>query len=158
MKRKFINGALIGGLFVAAEGLFIELYPQRATLNATVLYNILGLGITLLILGAIGGLLMVASFSLMKVILFPVIKELRVSRKRRPQSKSIASLCCLLRLFLTEEDVENIVGDLWEEYTNFQSKADGHVWLYKQVLKSVLPLVAKTIRSRLASYFRGRIG
>lgn len=60
----------------------------------------------------------------------------------------------LLQLILpSSKERENIIGDLVEEYSQFPSRLQAHLWLYKQVLKSVLPLVYKNLKSRLASLF-----
>jgi phage-related protein len=55
------------------------------------------------------------------------------------------------------EEQENIVGDLLEEFNEFPSRVRAHLWLYKQVLKSVLPLIYKTAKTRLASYLGERV-
>ena len=63
----------------------------------------------------------------------------------------------LLNLILSERERDNIVGDLSEAYLEFNSKIKADLWLYKQILKSVVPLLYNTFRHRLASYFRERI-
>lgn len=63
----------------------------------------------------------------------------------------------LLKIFLPSDDYQqNIIGDLLEEFSELESKAAAYIWLYKQVLKSVLPLAYKNVISRLASYFGER--
>jgi hypothetical protein len=65
----------------------------------------------------------------------------------------------LLKLIIpSTEEQENLIGDLLEEYNQFPSKLSAHLWLYKQVLKSVLPLIYKSVKSRLAARFGERIG
>jgi hypothetical protein len=84
----------------------------------------------------------------------------RVSDSRRHrisethQSKTVVSL---FNLLVAAEEEDNIIGDLIEEYEQFESKVAAHVWLYKQILKSILPLMYKTIKKRLASRFGKRI-
>jgi hypothetical protein len=64
----------------------------------------------------------------------------------------------LLQLVLpSSKEREYIIGDLIEEYSQFPSRLQAHLWLYKQVLKSVLPLAYQTLKSRLASYLGERI-
>ena len=63
----------------------------------------------------------------------------------------------LISLALSDEDKENVIGDLSEEFREFKSKRRAYIWLCKQVLKSVLPLVYKNLRGRLAFYFGERI-
>lgn len=64
----------------------------------------------------------------------------------------------LIKLILPAgEEQDNIVGDLLEEFSLLDSKFKAHVWLYKQVLKSVMPLIYKNLKSRLASYFKERV-
>lgn len=64
----------------------------------------------------------------------------------------------LLRfLLLSDEEQESIIGDLFEEYSQFNSIIKAHIWLYRQILKSVLPLVFKNLKSRFASYFGERV-
>lgn len=66
-----------------------------------------------------------------------------------------------IRLFklipISDEERDAIVGDLLEECQRFTSSTEAHIWLYKQVLKSVLPLAYKNLKSRLASYFGKRV-
>lgn len=80
-----------------------------------------------------------------------------LSRTIPQHSKSKARLHSIMRLILSEEDEANIVGDLLEESAKFQSKRQANIWLYKQVLKSALPLFYKNLINRLASYFGKRI-
>lgn len=63
----------------------------------------------------------------------------------------------VLNLILTEEEQENISGDLREEYLHFESKTEGCIWLYRQVIRSIPPLAYNNLKSRLASYFGERI-
>lgn len=60
-------------------------------------------------------------------------------------------------LLPSDESQQNVIGDVLEEFAEFKSKTTAYIWLYKQVLKSVLPLVYKNLKSRLASYFGERI-
>lgn len=58
----------------------------------------------------------------------------------------------LLKLFLpSDEEQEYIIGDLLEEYGQFQSRTKAYFWLCKQVMNSALPLVIKVIRHSIAS-------
>lgn len=79
------------------------------------------------------------------------------SRKILWHSKSKACLRSLMRLILSEEEEENIVGDLLEEFQQFASNAKAYLWLSKQLTKSVWPLIYKNVTSRLASYFGERV-
>ncbi len=56
-----------------------------------------------------------------------------------------------------DEEWENVVGDLHEEYRQLHSRVDADLWLRKQLLKSLPYLLLKAIKSRLASYFGERI-
>jgi hypothetical protein len=63
----------------------------------------------------------------------------------------------LLTAILSDEDREHVIGDMSEEYQQFSLKKQADLWLYKQVLKSVLPLAYKNLKRRLASYFGERV-
>lgn len=64
----------------------------------------------------------------------------------------------LLSLILASgEEQENIVGDLFEEYLQFNSKAEASVWLYKQVFMSALPLIYKSLRRTAITRFGARV-
>lgn len=56
----------------------------------------------------------------------------------------------------SDEEWECIIGDLSEEYKQFPSRGRANLWLYKQVFKSFLPLLYKTIKARLTSLFGAR--
>jgi len=79
------------------------------------------------------------------------------SHNRPQQNRAAHKLHLTARLLkltgASEEERENIVGDLWEEFNEFDSRLAAYIWLYKQALKSVLPLAYKTIKGRLASLF-----
>lgn len=76
--------------------------------------------------------------------------------KQQLRSPSLAPY--LLKFFLSsDEELESIIGDLLEEYSEFNSITKARSWLYRQVLASVLPLVLKKLRNRLASYFGKRV-
>ncbi|MDQ1591611.1 MAG: hypothetical protein QOG71_2238 [Pyrinomonadaceae bacterium] len=88
--------------------------------------------------------------------------EARSVRPNQPDKKNSivasATLNRLLKLITSSSDEqENIIGDLLEEFNEYPSRLPAHFWLYKQVLKSVLPLIYKTARNRLASYFGERV-
>jgi hypothetical protein len=66
----------------------------------------------------------------------------------------------LLSLILSDEDKENIIGDFHEEYSEViknNSFRMARAWVYKQVVKSVLPYVCNRIKERLAARFTERI-
>lgn len=61
----------------------------------------------------------------------------------------------LLSLLIpSNEDKDCIIGDLIEEYAQFQSRAAAYIWIYKQVFRSATSLVYKNIKYRLVSYVR----
>ena len=49
------------------------------------------------------------------------------------------------------EELENLIGDLIEEYNEIPSRTEARRWLYKQLIKSVLPLVYETVKNKLSS-------
>jgi hypothetical protein len=61
----------------------------------------------------------------------------------------------VLTTLIKEEEFTSLVGDLLEEYSQLSPQAKADVWLFKQVVKSIIPLMCKVIKSRLASYYRG---
>jgi hypothetical protein len=63
----------------------------------------------------------------------------------------------LVRLVLIEEEMANIIGDLLEEYNQIPSRLKANLWLYKQVITSIFPLIYRTLKSRLAARFGERI-
>ena len=91
--------------------------------------------------------------------LAPGIKKLLDSKlhEQLPQNpaahKPHLSMDLLKLTGATEEEQENITGDLLEEFNRFDSRLIAYIWLYKQVLKSVLPLAYNAARRRLASLF-----
>jgi hypothetical protein len=110
------------------------------------------------------GVLSVAGvlFSVMKIVAEALISVMKyaLSLLFKPISsgnKSKTLLRCFVRSFLTEEEEEYIAGDLREEFSQFQSRGEAYVWLSKQILTSILPLLGKNLKTRLASYFRKRI-
>jgi len=63
----------------------------------------------------------------------------------------------VLNLVVPPCEQEHVIGDLIEEFNRFPSRLDAYLWLYKQVIKSIVPLLLKTIKNRLVSYFGERI-
>lgn len=80
--------------------------------------------------------------------------------KAQDNEKAPDDLPLLVRLFIlmlvSNEEYENIAGDLQENFTSFKSKAKAHLWLYKQIITSACPLTWKMIKNRLASVFSKR--
>jgi hypothetical protein len=73
-------------------------------------------------------------------------------------SRTPSLILDLLKIVIPADDeLENIIGDLEEEYNQISPTSKANLWLYKQVLKSVLPLVYKNLKGRLSSYFKERI-
>lgn len=81
----------------------------------------------------------------------------QIYRKIPSHGKTKKLLRRVLSLILTDEEQEGICGDLREEYAQFESKAEGRIWLCRQIIKSIPPLAYKNLKSRLASYFEERI-
>jgi hypothetical protein len=75
--------------------------------------------------------------------------------KEQDKDKFVAELPLatrLLKLMLdSDEEQEYVFGDLLEEYNQFPSRVKANLWLYKQVITSIFPLIYKTLRSRLAA-------
>lgn len=75
---------------------------------------------------------------------------------KRDRTQSIDKRFIIRHLFslitVSKEELENILGDIEEEYNLHSSKLHANLWLYKQLFKSVLPLLYKTIKNRLVSY------
>jgi hypothetical protein len=89
-----------------------------------------------------------------EVVSFYTAGRLREAYRRIPaRVKPKKILRRLLSLVLTEEEQETLVGDLLEEYSLFQSKREGRIWVFEQIVKSIPPLVYKNVKERLASYF-----
>lgn len=64
----------------------------------------------------------------------------------------------LLKLVIpSNAEQQNIIGDLLEEFSLFESKPKAYLWLYKQILTSACPLFWKTIKNKLASVFSERV-
>ncbi|MBV9960114.1 MAG: hypothetical protein JO360_16935 [Acidobacteria bacterium] len=90
-------------------------------------------------------------------ILFLVISLLSVfwvkmlSLLNDPHSRiSERFIAYLLKLFFpSDEEQENVIGDIAEEFEQFTSRARAYLWLSKQIIKSLLPLLHKNIRARL---------
>jgi hypothetical protein len=60
-----------------------------------------------------------------------------------------------IRIFAIE--LQYIFGDLAEEFSLFESSTTAYFWLFRQILKSIVPLVLKHIRRLLESVLRRRI-
>jgi hypothetical protein len=73
-------------------------------------------------------------------------------REKEPDALPLAAR--LLKTLLLDEDRENIIGDIAEEFSLFEAKLKAHLWLYKQVFTSAWPLICKRIEKKLASVFR----
>lgn len=69
-----------------------------------------------------------------------------ISQKLLPHSKARTNKYRLVRLILSEEEEENIIGDLLEEYSQYQSKLKAYWWLVGQIFKSVIPLIYKALK------------
>src|SRR2546421_9812762 len=55
----------------------------------------------------------------------------------------------LLKILLPCNEQENVIGDLIEEYLQFQSTTRAYFWLYKQIITSALSLFLRAIREWL---------
>jgi hypothetical protein len=96
------------------------------------------------------GLLMLLSLNL--------LNYLQHLRKAPDSTVSARFIPFLLKLSLpSDEEQENIIGDLLEEFDQFTSKEKAYLWLSKQVIKSICPLIYKILKTRIASLFRERI-
>lgn len=150
MLKKLVYCALALDLYSSS----ILIYERQSCLTTADI----GIVILLLIVFFLPSFLIVCSVSLIYFIFSPIVRELfwisqQLVRRRKSKTRSRR----LVRFLLTEEDEENIIGDLREEYLQFHSKSEAHLWLYKQVLKSIAPLIYKTAKSRLASYLGERV-
>jgi hypothetical protein len=116
----------------------------------------LGLGLSVSL--SIGFLVMEYGYG-SAVLLFALFLGVSVALLRLRKFRKHPQIAArLLKVILpSTEEKEYIVGDLLEEYNQFSSRPKAYFWLYKQVLKSALPLAYKIAKTRLASYFRGRI-
>lgn len=83
----------------------------------------------------------------------PVVSQ---SLKGTPSSQPVIFKHLIALSTSSLEEQENMIGDLLEEFSEFDSKSKGYLWLYKQVLKSVLHLVYRNVKNRLTSYFGER--
>jgi hypothetical protein len=78
-------------------------------------------------------------------------------QKRRPLGAS-PFVARLLKLTIPcDEAQENIIGDLLEEFEKIHSKTLAYLWLSKQVVRSLLPLIYNTIKVRLVVRLGKRI-
>jgi hypothetical protein len=100
------------------------------------------------------------------VVMFNLLLGIRSSEKsitkpnsRPSQSKATPRKIPRLLTFLLSFDKEHetMIGDLIETANEFSSILSGHLWLYKQVLKSIVPLICKAVKNRLAAYFGERV-
>ncbi|HEX8774911.1 MAG TPA: hypothetical protein VF735_15160 [Pyrinomonadaceae bacterium] len=77
---------------------------------------------------------------------------------QRQSLNTLSLIKCFTKLsYLSGPDKEYIIGDLLEEYNQFPSRIKANLWLYKQVITSIFPLVYKTIKSHLVARFGERI-
>jgi hypothetical protein len=90
--------------------------------------------------------------------------EPRIKQKLRdgnlltqPRAMPLSVIYLLKLMLLSNNDQNNIIGDLLEEYLQFNSKLRGYLWLYKQLIKSASPLIYKALKRRLAARFGERI-
>lgn len=75
------------------------------------------------------------------------------SRVHPPQQEHHTAIRLLKLLLPSDEALDNIIGDLLEEYEQFQSKVKADIWLYRQAFKSIIPLLYRVIKSYFASLF-----
>jgi hypothetical protein len=60
--------------------------------------------------------------------------------------------------FLVEEgEYEYLIGDLLEEYSQIRPLIKARIWLFKQTVKSVIPLIYRALKKQLACYFGERL-
>lgn len=75
------------------------------------------------------------------------------TQEKLPQNELPAAAVGLLKLTVSSEDEqENIIGDLVEEQSHLQSGAKTRFWLYGQVIRSFFPLAYRRLRSSLSQY------
>lgn len=150
MKRLFTKEFLdipfsLPGVFFLIIGSFVA-----SSAIQTVLYAI---ALTLLFLWVSTGFYIVGKD--LKSYISRVSKEpAQPSKWHNEPEMAVRLLQSLLPL---DKSRQNIIGDLLEEFSEFESKTTSYLWLYKQILKSVLPLAYEAVKNRLASYFGERI-
>jgi hypothetical protein len=116
-------------------------------------HYITGVGLIVLSIILIGALIFLAVVAPVffvtaaTLIIFSLATNLFIGvKKELTTDKRTSTLRCLLRLFLTEEDEENIVGDLFEEFAEIAVKHGewyAKLWYYKQVAASAWPMLRK---------------
>lgn len=103
--------------------------------------------------GLLAGLLIAGIFCFLLALLADLIRQILSRKRQRPiELRMVIRFLTVIRL--TDNEREYIVGDLTEEFSLFESRTKAYIWLFRQVIKSSVPLIRKTIQRRLASMFR----
>lgn len=90
-------------------------------------------------------------------------KYLYIDKANRPaqldnlDNEPRVAVWLLKHLLPSDEMQQYIIGDLLEEHNQFPSRRKAYFWLYKQIIKSVFPLIYKTIKSYLLHKIGKRI-
>jgi hypothetical protein len=62
-----------------------------------------------------------------------------------------------LSVSVNDGEYKYLIGDLLEEYAQIRPLIKARIWLFKQVVKSAIPLIYRALKKRLAYYFGGRL-
>lgn len=142
LRRAFDVLVLLICMFVTGKGIYV--FNNEGFTLGIVMATIFQIGLFM------GVLRILASSS-------PIRRVSDSGRHRRSETHQSKTAEIFFKLLVSAEEEDNIIGDLIEEYEQIESKVEAHVWLYKQILKSILPLMYKTIKKRLASRSGKRI-
>lgn len=56
-----------------------------------------------------------------------------------------------------EGEYKYLVGDLLEEYLQIHPPIKARIWLFRQIVKSAIPLICRALKKQLAYYYGGRL-
>jgi hypothetical protein len=78
------------------------------------------------------------------------ISKERQIQPNQPNKEPRTVIRLLKSILPSDGQQENIIGDLLEEYNQFSSRIRANLWLYKQVITSIFPLVYKVMPYEIA--------
>jgi hypothetical protein len=81
----------------------------------------------------------------------------QIDLQDKPNFEPRLAIRLLKTILPSDQEQQNIIGDLLEEYWLIKSKLRASVWLYKQILISGAAIIWKTIKNNISSMLRKRI-
>lgn len=97
----------------------------------------------------LGGFLGAGVSCFVMALIFDFMRRIRVVIRDQPSSLLEVALRLVKPLFLSDVEQENLVGDLIEEFSQFSSRTNAYLWVFKQVLKSSWQLAGRAVKYKI---------